>query len=315
MNLPASLVNFTGWVRPWRNPLMVGMACVGALAGPTKADLVVLNAAGPASYLLRLDAATGAAQEVFRQETEAYYSLTLSPQNELMVSANTLGEFSFQTFGADRAYRGSIGHNRTSWWGGTRGPDGAVYALGTDHASAGTTGNLSVWRIAGGEPQLWISAGSGGMTAPVGFVFGPEGDLYVADARAGVLRFGQDHGTARGVFVPLGRGGLQDVAKLSFGPDGHLYVASQQANAVLRFDGQTGEVIDTFVTAGAGGLVGPAGLAFGPDGYLYVTSAGTNQILRFDGTTGAALGVVATAAGTPGDPRLRWRDLVFVRGE
>lgn len=312
MNLPASLVDFKGRARQVRAALTVALAVSGAFAPTSRADLVVLNAAGSASYLLRLDAATGAALEVFRQDTEAYYSLTLSPQHELCVSANTLGEYSLQVFGEGSHVRGSVARNLNGLFSGTRGPDGAVYALAPDEEALGSTSGHSLWRIDDAGAKRFVVNGSGGMTAPVSFVFGPDGDLYVADARAGVLRFSGQHGLARGVFVPLGSGGLQDVAKLMFGPDGHLYVASQRANAVLRFDGATGQALDVFVSAGSGGLVRPAGLAFGADGQLYVTSAGTNQILRFDGVTGESRGVVATAAGVPGDPRIRWGDLVFV---
>lgn len=312
MNLPASSVDFKGRARQVRAALTVALAVSGAFAPATRADLVVLNAAGSASYLLRLDAATGAALEVFRQDTEAYYSLTISPQHELCVSANTLGEYSLQVFGGSSDFRGEVARNPNGLFSGTRGPDGAVYALAPDEEALGSSPGHSVWRIDDAGAKRFVPNGSGGMTAPVGFIFGPDGDVYVADARAGVLRFSGQHGLARGVFVPLGSGGLQDVTKLMFGPDGRLYVASARANAVLRFDGATGAAVDTFVSPGSGGLVNPAGLAFGSDGNLYVTSSGTNQILRFDGVTGESRGIVATAAGVPGDPRIRWRDLVFV---
>lgn len=306
MSLPASSVDFTGRARWRRAVLTVALGMAGVFAPATRADLVVLNAAGSASYLLRLDAATGGALEVFRQDTEGYYSLTLSSQNELFVSANTLGEYSLQVFGGASEFRGALAKNGQGLFNGTRGPDGAVYALAPDEDDLGSS--QSLWRIDAQGAKRFVANGTGGMTAPISFVFGPDGDLYVGDIRAGVLRFSG----ARGLFVPLGSGGLQDVAKVMFGPDGRLYVASRQANAVLRFDGVTGQAIDTFVTAGSGGLVSPAGMAFGPDGTFYVTSAGTNQILRFDGVTGEARGVVATAAGILGDPRFRWRDLVFV---
>ncbi len=134
----------------------------------------------------------------------------------------------------------------------------------------------------------------------------------MGDAQSGALRFDGATGAPLGVLVPLGQPGLADVAKLIFGPEGRLYVASHQLNAVLRFDGVSGVSVGPWVTPGSGGLVSPAGMAFGPDERFYVTSSGTNQILRYDGATGAPLGLFATAEAVPGDPRVRWRDLVFV---
>ncbi len=66
-----------------------------------RADLLVLNAAGSASYILRLDTTTGAPLGVFRQGTEAYYTMTLSPWNELCVASNILGEHTLQGFEPD----------------------------------------------------------------------------------------------------------------------------------------------------------------------------------------------------------------------
>lgn len=310
MNTLSSSAYIKGQPRQLHATLALVLGLVGGLAVETRADLLVLNSAGSASYVLRLDAATGTPVATFRHDTEAYYSMTLSPLNEICISSNTLGEYSLQVFGEDRHYRGDVGRNQTGLFGGTRGPDGAIYALAPDEPGSAET--ISIVRIDTAGATRFVPNGTGGMTRPVCFVFGPDGELYVGDARAGVLRFSGGHsGVSRGVLVPLGNGGLQDVSKLMFGPDGRLYVASHRLNAVLRFDRETGAAIDTFVPAGSGGLVSPAGMAFGPDGHLYVTSAGTNQILRFDGRTGAALGVFAAASGVPGDPKIRWSDLVF----
>lgn len=145
----------------------------------------------------------------------------------------------------------------------------------------------------------FVLAGSGGLTAPKGMVFGPDGDLFVAsDGSNSILRYDRSSGTFLGAFVAPGAGGLVNPHGLTFGPDGNLYVSSRTTNEVLRFDGTTGACIDTFVSAGSDGLSDPRGIAFGPDGSLYVASNLTNQVLKFQGPSGANpgafLGVVAS---------------------
>jgi len=296
-------------------PAALGFALVVAatsLAPIARADLLVLNAAGSVSYIQRLDTTSGAPLGVFRHDTEAYYTMTLSPWNELCVASNILGEHTLQGFEPDGRYRGDLARNvLTGLDGGMRGPDGAIYAIGREDTFSAAGEVSSVLRIDQQGAKRWVPHGAGGMTAPVTLAFSPAGDLYVGDAKAGVLRFDGATGAARGVVVLLGQDRLPDVAKLLFGTDGRLYVASSQLNAVLRFDADSGASAGPWVTSGSGGLVRPAGMAFGPDGHFYVTSTGTNQILRYDGATGAPLGVLATAPAAAGDPRVRWRDIVF----
>lgn len=172
------------------------------------------------------------------------------------------------------------------------GPDGDLYLAdngGEVLRFDGTTGGF-----------IGVFA-SGGATARTP-VFGPDGHLYVTNARGdSVTRYNGITGEYLGVFVSPGSGGLDFPWGLAFGPDStgegypELYVASYRTDSILRYDGATGEFIDEFVPAGRGGLDGPRMIRFGPDANgdgiqeLYVAAG---DVLRYDGKTGAFVDVV-----------------------
>ena len=69
----------------------------------------------------------------------------------------------------------------------TYGPDGNLYvASGGDNAdgdACGTTGTDAILKFDGGSGAFigpFVTTGTGGLTDPVGLVFGPDGNLYVA---------------------------------------------------------------------------------------------------------------------------------------
>lgn len=129
--------------------------------------------------------------------------------------------------------------------------------------------------------------------APVGLrevrhaLFGPGGDLFVADRAAGRVK--RYHGTTGALLAELGGDHLPTPIHLLFLPDGRLLAGSRDAHAVFALDLEGGAV-SPLVKPGAGGLREPGGLALGPDGLLYVASRGGRQVLRFDPETGMSAG-------------------------
>jgi DNA-binding beta-propeller fold protein YncE len=190
------------------------------------------------------------------------------------------------------------------------GPDGNLYV---GDVGALAQGGRAIRRYdgrTGAFIDVFVRSGSGGLGAadPQLFVFGPDGNLYVASSSTHrVLRYAGGTGEFVDDFVPAGSGGLNAPSGLTFGLDGNLYVSSSGTDMVLRYDGTTGAFIDEFVSASSGGLSAPVGLAFGPDGNLYVASAtntGDGSVLRYDGQTGAFLDAfVPTGSGGMSGPR------------
>ena len=160
-----------------------------------------------------------------------------------------------------------------------------------------------------------------------GFAFGPDGDLYVANAyrnASQILRFeGSLDSKGRHRFRDVysaqhhDNPGLAHPFDVSFGPDGHLFVPSQDTNVVGRYfgprgDGQSGRPMPypaafqtqshkggdhapppgTFVPSRhheAHGLTAVRGLLFDADGRLYVVDRDANRVNCHDGASGAWL--------------------------
>jgi DNA-binding beta-propeller fold protein YncE len=141
----------------------------------------------------------------------------------------------------------------------------------------------------GAFKENFVSSNAGGLVNPGGIVFGPDGNLYVANtnlvrAPGSVLRYQGPNGPKPGAFIdtfiPGGSGGLAQPYGLLFGPDGRndgkldLYVADMQlfwknglqsvpgTSQILRYDGTTGAFKGVFVTPDSGGLRLPTFMTF-----------------------------------------------------
>jgi glucose/arabinose dehydrogenase len=114
-------------------------------------------------------------------------------------------------------------------------------------------------------------------------IFGPEGDLFVADRDADSVK--RYHGKSGALRREYRHEHLTKPVHLLHTADGTVLVGSRERHAIFAIDPASGEV-KTLIAPGAGGLEAPAGMAFGPDGKLYVCSRETKQILRYEATTG-----------------------------
>ena len=181
------------------------------------------------------------------------------------------------------------------------------------------TGTLAVVAGTGeaGSNGIGGPATSARLHTPDGVCVAPNGDLYVADSGARVVR---RVSAATGAILPVaGSGGRGDggdggpAAEASFrapaavalAPNGDLYIADREGHRVRRVSAATG-VIQTVAGTGHEGFSGdggpaararlraPAGLAVAPNGDLYIADAGNHSIRRIAATTG----IVTTVAGS-----------------
>ncbi len=120
----------------------------------------------------------------------------------------------------------------------------------------------------------FITPGDGGLNMAGGIVFGPDGNLYVANQVPNdILRFSGVDGTALpadgqdgATFVAPGQ--LDDPAGIVFGPgtapcSQDLYVVSINTDSVQQYDGTTGAYVGDFIPAGSSELARPRAITFG----------------------------------------------------
>ncbi len=165
-----------------------------------------------------------------------------------------------------------------------------VTSLGSDEVLEynGDTGEL-LGTFISSRPEL---------DAPDGFVFGPDGNVYVSGFYSDNVVKYSNTGEFLGVFAS----NVDGAAQLLFDPDGNLLVASYgdeqtacnvtNSCTIQKFDGKTGVFQGIF----ASNLNGADGLTIGPDGNLYASAFLGNQILKYDIRTGELLSTIASGS-------------------
>jgi hypothetical protein len=141
---------------------------------------------------------------------------------------------------------------------------------------------------AGQSGATFVATGSGGLAGPLDLLFGPNGNLFVANgtpptgitnSNYGVLEFNGTSGGFLATYVASNH--VTDPRGLAFDQDGRLYVADEATNALHRFDSQ-GNYLDDPVTSSVSSLQGPIGMAFDAHGGLLVSSRDGNAVGRYD---------------------------------
>jgi hypothetical protein len=273
----------------------------GIVFGPHDHDLYIttghFQGPGQIKAVLRFDGAGGAFEDEFveRRQLDQPHSGIFGPDGNFYVgdSGNNPGgnqsaggrvaRFDGRTgaFLGDFVTAGSGGltHPGAIVFGPDSTGDGRLDLYATDE---GPSRVMLYDGVTGAFVREFVPGGSGGLMAPWGLTFGPDGNLYVASFGAqSVMRYQGPSGPTPGAplpapgnsgayFVSAGSGGLLNAFGVLFGPDGNgdgrqdLYVTSDdyynqgfinsKLGSVKRYDGQTGAFLDTFVAPGSGGL-------------------------------------------------------------
>jgi hypothetical protein len=166
--------------------------------------------------------------------------------------------------------------------------------------------------------DAFVPKQSGGLREPMGVLFGPDHNLYVAsglEPNSGtghkeVLRYDGTTGALLGNFADDNQ--VASSRAILFGPDGNLYAADGFSNSVVRYDGKSGAFMDDFVIPNSGGLSHPVGMVFGPDGDLYVGTVFADTVLRYEGPDGPNPGAFLGTFVSAGSGGLSWaQGMVF----
>ncbi|MEE9492937.1 MAG: DUF4347 domain-containing protein [Gammaproteobacteria bacterium] len=165
------------------------------------------------------------------------------------------------------------------------GPDGDLYVgsynQNTVYRFDGNTG--APVNNGGPDPAGTFipTAQNGGLGTAEQILFGPDGNLYVADlTNDRVLRFDGTTGVFIDIFVVANANGLEAPNGLAFGPDGLLYVTDSKNGVLLRYDGSDGSIIASLTDPYVTGLDKPSHIAFAPD--LQVTVNANNNAPVFE---------------------------------
>jgi WD40 repeat protein len=164
----------------------------------------------------------------------------------------------------------------------TFGPNGDMFRI--------NLASTAVMRYDGTTGQSLGAFIPSGLVNPNSLRFGPNGNLFVADADT-IREYNGTTGALIGPFTTPGASGLFAALDFLFAPTGDLIVSGLTGppnDKILRFNGSTGAFLGVF--AQGNGISSPRGMTLGPDGNLYLASTSGNRIQRFDIVSGAFLG-------------------------
>jgi sugar lactone lactonase YvrE len=241
------------------------------------------------------------------------YGLAFGPDGNLYVDSTTNNNI--------LEYSGSTGAFLNTFVsagsGGLSDPRGMIFAQ-DGNLYVSSRGTQSVDRFQGpagpapGSPlpavgqsgATFVPTGSGGLAGPLDLIFGPNGNLFVANGTPmsgvtnnnfGVLEYNATSGAFITTYVGSGSNGVTDPRGIAFDQEGRMYVADFDTNAIHRFDSQ-GNYLDDPVTSAASSLQSPIGMVFDAQGGLLVTSRDGNAVYRYDrGVTVTLSAASATA--------------------
>ena len=144
--------------RGCRGPAFFSLLTLTGLFGVpvARADLLVLNAAGTGSSVLRFHATTGAAMNSFSYSNEGLYSMTVTPLNEVLTNSNILGGYDLYRFNAAGEFRGSMIHGEQAGLDSARqGPDGNLYVIWQDYPAS----TMRIVRVDRPAPATFVASG------------------------------------------------------------------------------------------------------------------------------------------------------------